>query len=466
MGREAAPTEKVRASLLRVKFKGQGDFVIAQFRAEEGGGEFLKKGMFFSAKGTILSPAENDVYLLEGKWESSDKWGQTFKIASYERDATPPSSTEGIREFLLRKVKHIGPQTATLIVDLYGADTIKVLREQPMRVASEVKGITLERAEIIANTLISQAKEIELEIAIRSITQHADLNQRQINAILKAYGHDAPTVLKQDPYRLIEEVSGIGWKSADAIAKVVGYPIEGDARIRAGIIYTLEDAGQSQGHLYLGKEELAVQAMRNLGVALELCERGVLRGIETRDLTLFKTPYGQHDVALTQNYNNERVIADKIIRFLAEPNPGEAGAHVDALADMWLAVAIGAPEPEIVAKKSDGEELEVSFPMSEDEDDEYVEDALNWDNPDEEFEREARELDEDEEYWASREETDYFDEIKAYLEEKEFNEARDLESCERVKFWNFNILCGTVEEAPATWAEEVMEYRDSKEWID
>lgn len=473
---ESAPKSKVRASLQRVKFSGNGDFVIAQFLATEGEeGGWLKKGMSFSAKGTVLTPTPGDTYILEGTWESNDKWGWTFKIGSYQRDQTLPSSAEGVREYLLRKVKSIGPVTAKAIIDAYGENAIEVLRTQPLRVAEEIKGITPAKADEIASTLLSQQKEIELEIAIRTITQNADLNQRQINAIIKAYGSEAPTVLKQDPYRLIEEVSGIGWRSADAVAKVVGYPVDGEMRVRAGIIYTLDDAGQSQGHLYLGKEELAVLAMRNLGVALETVERGVLAAIEKRDICEFRrNRESPIDVALSASFGQERVIAGVITRFLLTPEP-EGMSHQDILADLWLSDVDALAELwiEDVGGNVTKQELEAGEveegEEEEDEDEEFCED----DDPEGFFdwveEKEARALDDDEEYWAARDESDEIAAEEAEVRDifDEQQHQRDIDSVERDNWRRYHRIAGHEQEADSTWALEVMLYDvDDKRWID
>lgn len=179
----------------------------------------------------------------------TNKYGQAFEAAEVE--ASPPRTALGIRRYLSGGTfTGIGTRTADAIVDHFGDQTLQILDHAPERL-SEVQGLGKKKREALAQAWVEQAAM--REIAIFALSQ--GITMKQIRKIIAAYGAQAASVIKADPYRLYREIEGIGFRTADAIARKLGVGFESPLRIQAGLRYTLEQA-TTAGHCCLPGAEL------------------------------------------------------------------------------------------------------------------------------------------------------------------------------------------------------------------
>lgn len=173
-----------------------------------------------------------------------------------------PTTEDGIIDFLSRHVKGVGPTTAVKIVDTFGTDTFSVIENNPEKLC-EIKGISIGKASTIYAEYISK---IENRDDIMWFNQHKIINFKTITGIKQKYKEiDYKAKLSENPYILINDIKGIGFKKADEIASTFGIEKTSPFRIAAAIKFILENA-QNFGHVYLTKEELLGEVKKLTGV--------------------------------------------------------------------------------------------------------------------------------------------------------------------------------------------------------
>ncbi|RMF35347.1 MAG: ATP-dependent RecD-like DNA helicase [Chloroflexi bacterium] len=199
---------------------------------------------------------------LEGVWTTHPRYGRQFKAERCRQ--LLPATVEGIRRYLgSGLVKGVGPVTASRIVKRFGLETLRVLDEEPHRLR-EVLGVGPKRAAAIARAWEEQKAIKEVMLFLQSHGVSTNLAVR----IYKTYGDEAIAVVQQDPYRLARDVWGIGFKTADKIARHLGIPPDAPSRLQAGIAYALSQMAD-QGHVYVPEETLITTAAELLEVAPE-----------------------------------------------------------------------------------------------------------------------------------------------------------------------------------------------------
>ncbi|MCL2545500.1 MAG: ATP-dependent RecD-like DNA helicase, partial [Clostridia bacterium] len=161
----------------------------------------------------------------------------------------------------------VGPSTAKKLVEAFGRETLDVLQLNPGRLC-EVPGIGPKRADIIAASFAEQVQMREAMVFLQGYGVTPALAVK----IFKAYGDRVQAVLRQNPYRLVEDIQGVGFRTADRIAASLGIATDSDHRLFAGLKYALQEAAGGSGHTYLPRPELTEQAIRLLGVPAELVE--------------------------------------------------------------------------------------------------------------------------------------------------------------------------------------------------
>lgn len=189
------------------------------------------------------------VLYLGGSWRIDAKYGRQFSIETFEE--TLPATVFGIEKYLgSGLVKGVGPKFAGRIVKQFGADTLNVIEEDPDRLL-EVAGIGKVRVERIKKSWQEQ-KEIK---NIMLFLQSHDVSTSHATKIYKTYGNDSIKVVKENPYRLADDIWGIGFKTADTIAEKMGFDHEKYVRLRSGILYTLNKLSDD-GHCYATRDML------------------------------------------------------------------------------------------------------------------------------------------------------------------------------------------------------------------
>jgi exodeoxyribonuclease V alpha subunit len=270
-----------------------------------------------TVKGQMPSPQVGLLYSFRGRWEVHPTFGRQFAFTDYS--ASYPVKAEAIQAYLQENCKGIGPETARRLTGLYGKDTLDVCKEDPARVAKEVKGLTRRRAAAVAAMLRKNEDSEKLHLALKDILGGTGVNRRAIGKVIEKWGEKAPDTIKANPYALIEEIDGIGFLTADQVAQKLGYEREGEPRLRAGIVHTLKDQAFSRGHVCLPERLLHEEAGKLLGVSRErladvlsrMKEAGQVVQVDDR---VFSPPL----------YEDEQTVAEKVRRLVTSPlKPGE-----------------------------------------------------------------------------------------------------------------------------------------------
>lgn len=248
------------------KEKGYVDHVI--YRNADNGYTILVlvcEGEELTCVGTFKDIDQGEILEVSGEYIEHPVYGTQLKVAEY-RIAAPEDAASMERYLGSGAIKGIGPAMAARIVKKFGSDTFRIIEEEPERLA-EIKGISERKAREIA--LLAEEKK-EMREAMVFLQQYGISNTLAVR-IYNTYGMNIYGVMRENPYKLAEDISGIGFRIADEIASKIGIHTDSDYRIRSGILYTLLQSAQ-EGHCYLPKEELLERSARLLEVQKELME--------------------------------------------------------------------------------------------------------------------------------------------------------------------------------------------------
>ena len=209
--------------------------------------------------GTFGYIGEGEYVEIEGEEVFHDIYGEQIKVISYE--IIPATDEFSIKKYLgSGAIKGLGAVLADRIVERFGEDTIRIIEEEPERLA-EIRGITTRKAMDIC-------KQVEDKKDMRDIMiflQGYGISPALANKIYTSYGTKVYDIIKTNPYRLADDVAGVGFKTADEIARRAGVEVNASVRIKSGMCYALADASTS-GHTYLPKEQLAQRTINLLGL--------------------------------------------------------------------------------------------------------------------------------------------------------------------------------------------------------
>ncbi len=241
-----------------------------------------------------------------GIWITDRQHGLQFKADTLK--VTPPTGVEGIEKYLASGyMRGIGPAMAKRIVAMFGAATFEIIEAEPDRL-KEVAGIGPTRAARIVAGWAEQKAVREIMLFLHA---HGVGTARAVR-IFKTYGHDAITVMTEDPYRLARDIRGIGFKTADAIAMKLGLTKDAPQRLRAGISFALQTATDA-GHCALPVAELVKLAAELLGVEAPLIRLALLDVLETGEVV--QDIIGDKAcIFLAGLHAAERVIAERLLR--------------------------------------------------------------------------------------------------------------------------------------------------------
>lgn len=196
---------------------------------------------------------------LGGSWRVDAKYGRQFSVQEFEE--TLPATVYGIEKYLgSGLVKGIGPKYAHRIVQVFGKDTLDVIEDNPERLL-EVDGIGKVRVERIRKSWQEQ-KEIR---NIMLFLQSHDVSTAHATKIYKTYGNESIDIVRENPYRLADDIWGIGFRTADTIAEKLGFGRDQYVRLRSGLLYTLNRLADD-GHCFSTREMLIKTGEELLGV--------------------------------------------------------------------------------------------------------------------------------------------------------------------------------------------------------
>jgi exodeoxyribonuclease V alpha subunit len=203
--------------------------------------------------GPLLGAQPGESLRLQGRWTSHPQYGRQFQVEAYQ--TILPATIQGIRRYLgSGLIKGIGPKMAERIVDHFGEDTLRLIEEEPGRLV-EVPGLGPKRTAMITTAWAEQQAIKEVMVFLQGVGVSTSLAVR----IYKAYRDDAIEVVRREPYRLAADVWGIGFKTADQLARSLGIPHDSPQRVKAGLQFALSQAAED-GHCYLPETELVANA--------------------------------------------------------------------------------------------------------------------------------------------------------------------------------------------------------------
>jgi exodeoxyribonuclease V alpha subunit len=309
-GAKAAVTT-LEATVERVVFVNEENaWGVARIRSESRGPT--------SAVGRLFGIQPGERLRLTGSWEKDPKWGLQFRVESYL--PLRPSTLEGIERYLgSGLVPGVGRVMAKRLVDRFGVETLDVIEHHPARL-SQVEGIGPVRSRRIQEAWLEQRAVREVMIFLQGL----GISPGYAGRIFRRWGQAAISEIKHNPYHLADEISGIGFETADRIAGALGIAPESAARLAAGALYVLAKAGD-QGQVYLPRSLVVRRAAEVLDVAPDRVE-GAVENLLSEQRLRSESLAGEREAALylPALFEAEVHAAEGLGRLLAAEIPGPA----------------------------------------------------------------------------------------------------------------------------------------------
>lgn len=259
--------------------------------------------------GTLSDAKVGQCYKLNGKIVNS-KYGEQFAFSTAE--VIYPNTLSGIKKYLSSGlIKGIGPVTAGLIVNEFKKDTLTVIEYCPEKLA-KIRGISIKKA-IAISEAFNEIKKMQNSVMF---LQSYNISTNMAIKIFNNYGDKTIEYVKSNPYRLVEDVDGIGFLTADNIAKSMGIASNSQFRIRAGIIHTITDNCEKNGNTFVYKKQLLEAVSTLLGLNLESNSDKIVEVLDDmgydKTISMFMSKNGQEIVMLTRMYFTESSVAQKL----------------------------------------------------------------------------------------------------------------------------------------------------------
>lgn len=248
--------------------------------------------------GIFSAIAEGENIEASGDYTDHPTYGRQFKVESFEEKA--PEDEEAIERYLgSGAIKGLGLALAARIVRRFKEDTFRIIEEEPERLA-EIKGISERKAMEIADQVNEKR---DLRQAMIFLQQYG-ITMNLAVKVYQAYGQEVYGIIRENPYRLADDIEGVGFRTADEIAARVGIRMDSDFRIRSGILYVLLQAS-GEGHTYLPEEELTGRTKQLLGVEGAQIEKQYMDLAIERKIIMKQTENGQTQIYAASFYYME-----------------------------------------------------------------------------------------------------------------------------------------------------------------
>lgn len=271
----------------------------------------------FTITGSFHNIHAGESIRLEGEWIFHPKFGKQFKTTRYTIEL--PTSIFGLKKYLSSGlIRGIGKTYAEKIVNKFGIDTLKVIEDAPERLLL-IDGIGQKRVEQIQKSWVEQKYIARIMVFL----QDKGISTNYAIKIYKKYAAQSIAVITENPYRLSEDISGIGFKIADAIAQNIGFATGSIERISAGIIFTLREA-MGNGHVYQELSTLRSQAFHLLELDPELHKDGMKQAfhlLHNKDKIKVISYENAHFVTSSILYNTEKNLASRIKKICSHASP-------------------------------------------------------------------------------------------------------------------------------------------------
>lgn len=254
--------------------------------------------------GALAGVQVGESLVLSGTWINHHQYGRQFEVKSYQ--VRYPATLEGIRKYLgSGLIKGVGPVTARKIVDYFGLKTLDVLDNTPDKIL-EVPGIGPSKADLIGNAWVEQQQIKEVMLFLQSHGVSASLAVK----IYKQYGEKSIRVVRETPYQLARDIFGVGFKTADQIARKMGLAMDSPDRIQTGLLYALGNLS-NEGHCFATRDQLLDAVIPLLDLPRELCaaqiENLILQDAIIMDMNMLYLP---------PFYHAEKGVATKLLKIM------------------------------------------------------------------------------------------------------------------------------------------------------
>lgn len=296
---------ELQASVERITYYNHDNhFAVLRMKHTE-------KGEIFTAVGHFPFVGEGEMFELKGEWTEHPVYGPQFKVEVYR--ISVPATVRGIEKYLgSGLIKGIGPKTAKKLVEHFGRDTLNIIQYHPERL-TEVEGIGEVKAKQIAQEF-EQQRDIQ---DVMLFLQSNGVSPTYAVKIYKEYGQKTIQLIKENPYRLADEIFGIGFKTADKIARNMGIKKDSRYRIAAGIKHVINEF-VSEGHTYAPLDELVKRGEKILEVSGDSIQEIVEELKESREVVVEETEGGKA-VYLPPYYYAEKGAADRLSKLARVP---------------------------------------------------------------------------------------------------------------------------------------------------
>ena len=257
-------SESVTGYIDHIIFRNEDNgYTVLVLKGTEGDDEEL------TCVGTFPVISQGATIEASGNFINHHIYGKQFQITSFTEKM--PEDAMAMERYLgSGAIKGIGAALAARIVRRFGADTLRIVEEEPERLA-EIKGISEKKAREIAAQMEEKADMRKAMMFLQKYGISLNLGAK----IYQKYGDSVYSFLQENPYRLADDISGVGFKIADEIAGRIGIHTDSDYRIKSGMMYTLLQA-TGEGHVYLPKEELFQRSSELLGVDVSYMEKHLM----------------------------------------------------------------------------------------------------------------------------------------------------------------------------------------------
>ncbi len=266
-----------------------------------------------TAVGILPALAAGEQVILTGQYVEHPQYGKQWKVESCE--ICKPSTLLGIERYLgSGLIRGVGPATAKLIVQQFGKRTLDIISETPERL-TEVPGIGKKRAAQLGQAFLEQYAAREAMVFLQSYGVPPSLAVK----ISKRYGAQAQQKIRENPYRLIDDIEGVGFLTADRIALTLGIARDSEYRLQSGLKYVLMEAANGEGHTYLPKEMLLSHAANALRVNPGLLTRPLDTLLFNREIVAFDIE-GMEAMMLSAYFYAEKETAHYLTMLLKRAN--------------------------------------------------------------------------------------------------------------------------------------------------
>jgi exodeoxyribonuclease V alpha subunit len=254
-----APLETLKGMVERLTYQNEENgYSVARLKP-------TGKAQEITITGSLPGVAPGEMLSMRGRWVTHPKFGRQFEVHSYSVEL--PATITGIRKYLgSGLISGIGPVTAERIVDHFGIKTLEIIEESPNKLR-EVTGIGQYRAGKITSAWEEQKHIKEIMIFLQSHAISASLAVK----IYKQYGDAATSVIQANPYQMANDIYGVGFKTADKIARQLGLPPDSPARIQAGILFTVSEL-TNDGHCFATPNQLIKKSQQLLEMDEPSCQ--------------------------------------------------------------------------------------------------------------------------------------------------------------------------------------------------